>query len=177
MKRVLIAVILLLSACGQQKECEENIKELFDSKTIGNCVVSTIKEGNPRMLCYYSQLLSRINSYRTKFNYDAKLKTINAKDILEEAPQHLYQLYRIVGVCNMVYPEGLDVQFEMATLLDDYKNGRFPKEFYFGYASQDELVSTSTSRSERINILLKKRNEKIKNRKIIQSYKQWLEED
>lgn len=175
MKNVLLTIILLLSACGQQNECEENIKMLFDSKTIGNCVVSNIKEDNPRMLCYYSKVLSRINSYRAKFNYDEKLKSINAKDILEENPQYLYQLYKIVGICNMVYVSGLDVQFEMKILLDDYKNGKFPKEFYLGCASQDELASTETSHSEQINTLLKKRNDTIENRKIIKSYQQWLE--
>lgn len=174
MKYTLFFLILLISACGQQKKCEENIKSLFDSKYIGECVVSLIIEENPRVLCYYSNVLYRIKNYRYRFRHDEKLRDLNMHDLLEDSPQHLYNLYKIVGTCNMTHL-GDFLQEDMKRLLDDYKDGKFPLQFYLGCASKDSVTSENTDYPPKILKKIKQDNKRIKNRKIIKSYKQWSE--
>ena len=177
MKNIFYLFLMLLCihpVYGSDSTCRKDIEESFDSKELGECVYSSIKEDYSSDICYYSNLLQRLSTYRLK-NKD--LIKINAENILSENPKKLFELYQIVGICKLSNPEPHDVIFEMEHLLDVYNNGLFPNTFYGATLSTVEQwtnVNINSANSEEIRNFYIEMKNRVKNRKIIDSYEAWI---
>ena len=179
MKKILYLCLILLSACSEDTSCKKDIERVFDSKAMAECVYYNIEERYSSRICYYSNLLYRINNLR---NHSEKLIKANAEDILSEDPNALFDLYQVVGVCKLSAGQPYDVIDKMKYLLDEYKDGLFPQLFYVASLDDLEWAKSDTEfksdvmvKGKKVSDFVSERKEKVKKRNSVRSYKEWFE--
>lgn len=173
MKRLFYFISLLLIACERTNICKKDIEAVFDSKQIGNCVITRIEENAQSELCYYSSLLQKLDKFRSQ---DKIATDTTAQTLLSIEPEKLFNLYQIVGSCQIAYSEPFDVIDDMDYLLDEYKNGLYPVWFYLGRAPNMESwkrTNPSTIENAKIREIYIRKQNIIEKRKPITSPENW----